>query len=34
MDVSELNALDEQSFWAAQAALVPELDQLTLAMRG
>jgi cysteine synthase A len=34
MDVSELNALDEQSFWAAQAALVPELDQQTLALRG
>jgi len=34
MDVSELNALDDQAFWAAEAARVPELDQQTLALRG
>jgi len=34
MDVTELNRLDDQGFWEDQAALVPELDQQTLALRG
>ena len=34
MDVADLNALDDPSFWASQAALVPDLDQQTLALRG
>jgi cysteine synthase A len=33
MDVSQLNALSDQNFWAAEAAKVPELDAATLALR-
>jgi cysteine synthase len=33
MDVSQLNALGDQNFWAAEAAKVPELDAATLALR-
>ena len=34
MHVDELNALGDPSFWEGQAALVPDMDRQTLALRG